>query len=118
MHSADHRYVIVFNGEVFNFPDLRAQLEARGISFRTKSDTEVLLEGYVAWGEEVLSRLDGMFAFAIWDKATRQLFAARDHAGIKPFFYATYGGSFVFGSEIKVVLESGMIPGISVMTVS
>lgn len=110
MHSADHRYVIVFNGEVFNFPDLRAQLEARGISFRTKSDTEVLLEGYVAWGEEVLSRLDGMFAFAIWDKATRQLFAARDHAGIKPFFYATYGGSFVFGSEIKVVLESGMIP--------
>lgn len=110
MTSADHRYVIVFNGEIFNFPELRVELEARGTSFRTHSDTEVLLEGYVAWGEDVLSRLDGMFAFAIWDKATRQLFAARDHAGIKPFFYAAYGGSFVFGSEIKVVLESGMVP--------
>lgn len=110
MTSADHRYVIVFNGEIFNFPELRAELQARGTSFRTHSDTEVLLEGYVAWGEDVLSRLDGMFAFAIWDKATRQLFAARDHAGIKPFFYSSHAGRFVFGSEIKVVLESGVVP--------
>jgi asparagine synthase (glutamine-hydrolysing) len=110
MTSASGRYVIVFNGEIFNFLELRAELEARGVAFRTHSDTEVLLEGYAVWGEEVLTKLEGMFAFAIWDKATRELFAARDHAGIKPFFYACHGGAFVFGSEIKVVLDSGMVP--------
>ncbi len=110
MISHDQRYVIVFNGEIFNFLELRAELEASGSSFKTHSDTEVLLEGYVTWGEAVLSRLDGMFAFAIWDKLQRQLFAARDHAGIKPFFYSSYAGRFVFGSEIKLVLESGMVP--------
>lgn len=110
MISNDNRYVIVFNGEIFNFPELRAELEARGLSFKTNSDTEVLLEGYITWGEDVLSKLDGMFAFAIWDKLTQQLFAARDHAGIKPFFYSFYAGSFVFGSEIKLLLESGLIP--------
>jgi asparagine synthase (glutamine-hydrolysing) len=110
MASHDQRYVVVFNGEIFNFLELRAELEARGVVFKTHSDTEVLLEGYVVWGEAVLARLEGMFAFAIWDKATRQLFAARDHAGIKPFFYSCHRGVFVFGSEIKVVLESGLVP--------
>jgi len=110
MASQNQRYIVVFNGEIFNFLELRAELETRGVVFKTHSDTEVLLEGYVIWGEAVLARLEGMFAFAIWDKATRQLFAARDHAGIKPFFYSCHRGVFVFGSEIKVVLESGLVP--------
>ncbi len=110
MISNDNRFVIVFNGEIFNFPELRNELEARGSSFKTNSDTEVLLEGYVTWGEGVLNKLDGMFAFAIWDRFTRQLFVARDHAGIKPFFYSSYAGRFVFGSEIKLLLESDMVP--------
>lgn len=110
MISQNQRYVIVFNGEIFNFLELRSELESRGSVFKTHSDTEILLESYVLWGEEMLSKLDGMFAFVIWDKDTRQLFAARDHAGIKPFFYAAFGGCFVFGSEIKAVLESGLVP--------
>lgn len=110
MISENHRYVIVFNGEIFNFQELRTELESKGTVFRTNSDTEVLLESYAFWGGELLSRLDGMFAFAIWDRDTKQLFAARDHAGIKPFFYASFGGCFVFGSEIKAVLESGLVP--------
>src|SRR5690349_13758726 len=89
MRSADGRYLIAYNGEIYNFRELRAQLEALGHVFRTRSDTEVLLHGYAAWGEKMPARLDGMFAFAIWDARERELFAARDRVGVKPFFYST-----------------------------
>ena len=98
-------FAIVFNGEIYNYQDLRAELETQGWQFKTKSDTEVLLTGYLAWGEGVLDRLRGMFAFAIWNRATRELFCARDFFGIKPFYYTQQNGRFIFASEIKCILE-------------
>lgn len=98
-------WVIVFNGEIYNYRELRAELQGQGFRFATESDTEVLLVGYLAWGEAVLDRLRGMFAFAIYDTASRELFCARDFFGIKPFYYAQVGGRFVFASEIKCILE-------------
>ncbi|MBL8399227.1 MAG: asparagine synthase (glutamine-hydrolyzing) [Candidatus Accumulibacter sp.] len=92
MQTPDGRHTLVFNGEIYNFRELRRELEAKGFLFVTRSDSEVLLHGYVAWGRELLPRLDGMFAFAIWDRDTRRLFAARDRLGIKPFFYSTCRG--------------------------
>ena len=98
-------FAIVFNGEIYNYQDLRAELETQGWQFKTKSDTEVLLTGYLAWGEGVLDRLRGMFAFAIWNRTTRELFCARDFFGIKPFYYTQQNGQFIFASEIKCILE-------------
>ena len=98
-------FAIVFNGEIYNYQDLRAELETQGWQFKTKSDTEVLLTGYLAWGEGVLDRLRGMFAFAIWNRSTRELFCARDFFGIKPFYYTQQNGQFIFASEIKCILE-------------
>jgi asparagine synthase (glutamine-hydrolysing) len=95
---------VVFNGEIYNHLETRAVLEAEGHVFSTRTDTEVLLNAYVEWGEDCLSRLDGMFAFALWDHASGRLFCARDRLGIKPFYYADPGGSFVFASEIKALL--------------
>jgi len=95
---------IVFNGEIYNYRDLRAELEGRGCRFETRTDTEVLLQGYLAWGEDVLPRLQGMFAFAIWDAPRGRLFCARDRLGIKPFYYSAAGGWLRFGSEIKALL--------------
>jgi asparagine synthase (glutamine-hydrolysing) len=92
MRSADDRYAVVQNGEIYNFRELRAELEGLGRRFRTRSDTEVLLEGYAAWGEGLPAKLDGMFALAIWDREERSLFAARDRLGVKPFFYSTRAG--------------------------
>ena len=107
--AAKGDFAIVFNGEIYNYQDLRADLEAEGWAFQTHSDTEVLLTGYLAWGEAVLDRLRGMFAFAIWNRATRELFCARDFFGIKPFYYTLADGprgpQFVFASEIKCILE-------------
>lgn len=100
MRSPDGRYVLVHNGEIYNFRELRAELEALGHVFATRSDTEVLLHGYAAWGERLPARLDGMFAFAVWDATERSLFAARDRMGIKPFFYSTLGG-FAFASTLE-----------------
>ena len=99
------RWSIVFNGEIYNYRELRAELEALGYGFATDSDTEVLLVGYVTWGEQVLQRLRGMFAFAVYDAETRELFCARDFFGIKPFYYTVQGGQFIFASEIKCILE-------------
>jgi asparagine synthase (glutamine-hydrolysing) len=99
MKSADGRYVIVFNGEIYNFRELRAELAARGAAFATQSDTEVLLHGFAAWRRDLVARLDGMFAFAIWDARARKLFAARDRMGIKPFVYSTHRG-FAFASTL------------------
>ncbi len=99
MQTPDGRYSLVFNGEIYNFRALRRELEAEGFVFLTRSDSEVLLYGYVAWGRDLLPRLDGMFAFAVWDRDRQQLFAARDRLGIKPFFYSTHSG-FAFASTL------------------
>jgi asparagine synthase (glutamine-hydrolysing) len=104
MVSADGSLTIVFNGEIYNFLELRAELEALGHVFRTRSDTEVLLKAYEVWGTASVERLNGMYAFAIWDEPRRRLFAARDRLGKKPFYYAHTGDRFVFGSEIKAVI--------------
>ncbi|HYQ94253.1 MAG TPA: asparagine synthase (glutamine-hydrolyzing) [Burkholderiales bacterium] len=104
MRSADGRYTIVFNGEIYNFRELRKELAGAGHAFITQSDTEVLLQGFAAWGERVVPRLDGMFAFAVWDAHERVLFAARDRMGIKPFFYSTVAG-FSFGSTLAPFLR-------------
>jgi asparagine synthase (glutamine-hydrolysing) len=101
---------IVFNGEIYNHIELRAELEARDRFFNTRTDTEVLLQSYLEWGEGCLDRLDGMFAFAIWDGGRGRLFCARDRLGIKPFYYATPGDNFIFASEIKGLLP---FPGLS-----
>lgn len=104
MVSADGRYVIVYNGELYNFAALRDELVAAGREFRTRGDTEVLLQAYAHWGEAVLERLQGMFAFAVWDKQRRSLFLARDQLGVKPLHYAWDGRTLVFGSELKALL--------------
>ncbi len=106
MHNEDERYTIVFNGEVYNFQSLREELIDKGHTFRTKCDTEVVIHGYEEYGEDIVPRLRGMFAFALWDSVTKTLFCARDYFGIKPFYYTvTDGGDLVFGSEIKAMLE-------------
>lgn len=104
MRSPDGRFTIVFNGEIYNFRELRSELQAAGYAFTTQSDTEVLLHGFAAWGERLLPRIDGMFAFAIWDAQARALFAARDRMGIKPFFYCATKG-FAFASTMAPFLK-------------
>ena len=99
MRSRDGRYVLVHNGEIYNFRELRAELEALGMAFSTRSDSEVLLQGYAVWGDALPARLDGMFAFAVWDTRERVLFAARDRLGVKPFFYSARAG-FAFASTL------------------
>ena len=89
MHSSDGRYVVVFNGEIYNFAELRELLVREGAAFQTRSDTEVILEGYRCWGKDVVHRLQGMFAFLVWDRAEKIAFAARDRLGIKPLCWAT-----------------------------
>lgn len=96
--------VIVFNGEIYNYLELRAELEARGEVFRTRTDTEVLLKAYLAWGEACLQRLNGMWAFAIWEPVQRRLFFARDRFGVKPFYYHISESRFLFASEPKALL--------------
>jgi asparagine synthase (glutamine-hydrolysing) len=103
MPSEDHSTWIVFNGEIYNFRELRSQL-AQGYTFRSMTDTEVLLQSYLRWGEDCLRHLEGMFAFAIWDGKNGRLFCARDRLGIKPFYYATPHGYFIFASEMKSLL--------------
>ncbi|HEX6041332.1 asparagine synthase (glutamine-hydrolyzing) [Longimicrobium sp.] len=102
---------IVYNGEVYNYAALRAELEALGETFVSHTDTEVILAGYARWGAAVLPRLRGMFAFAVWDAAGGELFLARDRFGIKPLYHATApDGSFLFASEVRAVLASGRVP--------
>jgi asparagine synthase (glutamine-hydrolysing) len=104
MSTEDGKTWIVFNGEIYNHLEIRRVLESQGHVFRTRTDTEVLLKAYGQWGEDCLARLDGMFAFAVWDDANARLFCARDRLGIKPFYYASTDGNFVFASEIKALL--------------
>jgi len=106
MSTPSGRYVIVYNGEIYNFLELRRDLEARGRKFVSRCDTEVLVAAYEEYGEGIVERLRGMFAFAIWDKEEKVLFGARDIFGIKPFYYGKLpGGGLIFGSEIKAFLE-------------
>ena len=98
------RWVIVYNGEVFNYRELRRELERRGVMFRTDSDTEVVLLGYIHHGEAILQRLRGMFAFVVWDRRTNDIFAARDHIGVKPLYYYTDDGLFAACSELRPLL--------------
>lgn len=98
-------YVMVYNGELYNTEDIRQQLISKGWSFRGWSDTEVLLDSYIEWGEECLGKLNGIFAFAIWDAQKRTLFLARDRIGVKPLFFCEKGSLFLFASEIKAILS-------------
>jgi len=101
---------IVYNGELYNFRQIRAELEEQGVCFVSHTDTEVLLKAYAAWGERCLDRFRGMFAFAIWDAGQQRLFLARDPMGVKPLYYAQSGAYFLFASEVRTLLGTGLIP--------
>jgi asparagine synthase (glutamine-hydrolysing) len=113
MSSADGRYVISYNGELYNFRELASELVERGRSFESRTDTEVVLRAYEAWGPACLDRFNGMFAFAIWDSRERELFIARDRLGIKPVYYTRTGGKFAFSSEVKALIAAGYRPDVS-----
>lgn len=108
--TASGRHHLIFNGEIYNYVELREELKALGHSFRSRADSEVLVAAYAEWGPSCLRRLVGMFAFAILDVARRRLFLARDFFGIKPLYYARWNGGFAFASEIRVLLS---LPGVS-----
>jgi asparagine synthase (glutamine-hydrolysing) len=110
MVSVDGRFVIIYNGELYNFLELREELERLGSRFQSRCDTEVILNAYAQWGAAAVDRFNGMFAFAIWDRRERTLFVARDRYGIKPLYYAWSGQTFIFGSEVKALLRH---PGVS-----
>ncbi|HWZ83125.1 MAG TPA: asparagine synthase (glutamine-hydrolyzing) [Terriglobales bacterium] len=101
---------IVYNGEIYNFRDLRGELEKADAEFRSQSDTEVILAAYRVWGEECFTRMRGMFALALWDAQRKCLLLARDPMGIKPLYYYSSEGSFVFASEVRTLLQSGLVP--------
>lgn len=105
MMTADGKYVMIFNGEVYNFQELRLELEALGHHFHSRTDSEVVLHAYIEWGAKALNRFNGMFAFAIWDRTRQELFLARDRFGIKPLYYGIFGNTFLFGSEVKAMLQ-------------
>lgn len=105
IYNEDNNVVIVYNGEVYNFVELREELKSAGHRFKTSSDTEVLVHGYEEWGHKLTKKLRGMFAFAIWDKKKEELYLARDHFGIKPLYYYKTDNTFLFASEIKAFLD-------------
>lgn len=104
IYNEDKSMVLFFNGEIYNYRDIRTELVEKGHAFRTNTDSEVLVHGFEEYGEKLLDKLRGMFAFVIWNKDTRELFGARDFFGIKPLYYANMGDTFMFGSEIKAFL--------------
>jgi asparagine synthase (glutamine-hydrolysing) len=106
MSDREESVWVVFNGEIYNFHELRTELEALGHAFRTRSDTEVIVHGYKQWGSDVLNRLNGMFGLAIWDDKKKKLILARDAAGIKLVYYRVDSGSVWFGSELRAVLAA------------
>lgn len=105
IREEDAVFTIVYNGELYNAPELKRELERRGRYFRTQCDTEVLLQSYIEWGPECVDRLNGIFAFAIWDSVQEHVFFARDRLGVKPLFYSEQQGTLIFGSEPKALLE-------------
>jgi len=108
MSDPDGRFWMIYNGEIYNFKELRSELEAKGYRFRSRGDGEVVLHGYRCYGIDLLSRLNGMFAFAIYDRERKRLLLARDPFGIKPLYYYWDGERFIFASEIKAILEHGV----------
>ena len=104
IYNEDETLVIVYNGEVYNFQELRNALEKKNHIFKTKTDTEVIIHGYEEWGPDVTKYLRGMFSFAIWDKNKKELFLARDGFGIKPLYYGLFNNTFMFSSEPKAFL--------------
>lgn len=104
MSSPDNRYILTYNGEVYNFREIRIELEALGYQFRSMTDSEVVLNALIQWGEQALSRFNGMFGLAFWDRQERRLLLARDRYGIKPLYYSQQGKTFAFGSEQKAIL--------------
>ena len=102
-YREDNSLTITFNGEIYNYLELKDELHDEGVSFNTDSDTEVLLALYNRYGKDCLDKLDGMFAFSIWDERKQELFCARDRVGEKPFFYKWDGNQFIFASEIKAL---------------
>jgi len=109
IHNEDRTVWVVFNGEIYNYRELRSELAGAGHSFYTSTDTETIVHAYEQWGDGAFDRLRGMFGIALWDRRTRTLLLARDRVGIKPLHYAQSGGRLVFGSEIKSILASGAI---------
>ena len=103
-------YVITYNGQIYNCNELRKELKNYGFEFESHSDTEVLLKSYVHWGYKVVNKLNGIFAFAIWDENKKELFLARDHFGVKPLFYTILNDTLIFASEIKALFK---YPGIT-----
>ena len=101
----ENEYTIVYNGQLYNTEDLRKELQDEGFTFSGHSDTEVLLKSYICWGNEIVNKLNGIYGFAIWNDRKQELFFARDHFGVKPFFYTLKDNSFIFASEIKSLLE-------------
>src|SRR5579863_7957415 len=110
MHDPETGNWIVYNGEIYNFRDIRKEIEESGTNFASHSDTEVVLKAYARWGESCLTKFRGMFAFAIWDVSQHRLLLARDPMGIKPLYYAHSGSYFLFASEVRTLLGTGMIP--------
>lgn len=108
--NEDGSIQIVFNGEIYNFIELKQELETAGHRFHTRSDTEVIVHAYEQWGKECIKRFNGMFAFALWDSRNRELFLARDHLGIKPLYYVQISNRILFGSEIKAILQDPACP--------
>lgn len=103
-------YCLTFNGEIYNYKEIRAELQSLGHRFKTGTDTEVILHAYQEWGEECLRRFNGMWSFALWDRSKQRVFCARDRFGVKPFYYSLSNRLFVFGSEIKQILMSSGLP--------
>jgi asparagine synthase (glutamine-hydrolysing) len=113
MQIEDGAYCIVFNGEIYNYKEIRRQLENSGHHFRTATDTEVILHAYQQWGEDCLHRFNGMWSLALWDKSKQSLFCSRDRFGVKPFYYTLSGQRFIFASEIKQVLAAASLPRVA-----
>ena len=109
MLSHSRRYVMAFNGEIYNFQSLRSKLMSQGCKFKTNSDTEVLLMSYRIYGYNLLEKIEGIFAFAIWDRRKKTLFIARDAVGVKPLYYSQTSDGFIFASEIKSLVKSKAI---------
>src|SRR3989338_7011922 len=109
MCNEDETIWITFNGEIFNFQELRTILEQKGHRFKSHTDTEVIIHGYEEWGQKVVEKLNGMFTFAIWNENTKELFIARDRFGVKPLYYFWDSHKFLFASEIKAILQDETI---------
>ena len=110
IYNEDGSIVVVFNGEIYNYRELRSELESLGHKFATNSDTEVLVHGYETWGTQLPQHLNGMFAFSLWDAPRQRLVLARDHIGVKPLYLYEDDEKFIWGSEIKAILA---VPGIA-----